>query len=51
MFLSVDAGLVMLANLTHIRSRGAMYRKPDIEGEVWQRPYDTLLALPLWIKL
>ena len=33
-FLSVDVGLMMLANLTHIRSKGAMHRKPNIEGEV-----------------
>jgi hypothetical protein len=35
LFLSVDAGLMMLANMTHIRSKGALHKKPDIEGEEW----------------
>jgi hypothetical protein len=51
LFLSVDAGLTMLANPTHIRSKGALHRKPDIEGEVWQHPCHSLLALPPWPEL
>jgi hypothetical protein len=47
-FLSVDAGLVMVANLTHIRSKGAMHRNKTFEGEVWQRPCHSLLELLLW---
>jgi hypothetical protein len=33
-FFSVDAGLAMLANTTHIRSRGAMHINQIFEGEV-----------------
>jgi hypothetical protein len=51
LFLSVDVGLTMLANATHIRSKGALHRKPDIEGEGWQRPCHSLLALSSWTKL
>jgi hypothetical protein len=37
LFLSMDAGLRMLANLTHIRSKRALHRKKKtyIKGEVW----------------
>jgi hypothetical protein len=31
-FLSVDADLAMLANLTHIRSKGVMHRNQTFEG-------------------
>jgi hypothetical protein len=51
LFLSVDAGLTMLANPTHIRSKGALHKKPDIEGEGWQHPCHNLLALPSWPEL
>jgi hypothetical protein len=50
-FLSVDAGLTMLANLTHIRNKGALHRKPDIKEEVWQHPCHSLLALTSWPEL
>jgi hypothetical protein len=44
--LSVDAGMVMLANLTHIWSKGVIHRYQIDEGEVWQCPCHNLLALP-----
>jgi hypothetical protein len=47
MFLSMDVGLMTLANMTHIRSKGAMNRNQKVEGEVWQRPCHKLLALSL----
>jgi hypothetical protein len=34
LFFSVDSGLTMLANPTHIRSKGAMHRNHTFEGEV-----------------
>jgi hypothetical protein len=46
-FLSVDAGLVMLANPTHIRSKGVMHRNRTFEGEVWKRNCHSLLYTPL----
>jgi hypothetical protein len=49
-FFSVDAGLTMLANPTHIRSRGAMHKNQTFEGEVWQHPCHSLLALPPWYE-
>jgi hypothetical protein len=48
MFLSVDAGSMTLANPTHIRSKGVMHRNPTFEGEVWQHPCHSLLALSSW---
>jgi hypothetical protein len=48
LFLSVDAGLTMLANPTHIRSKGVMHRNQTFEGEVWQHPCHSLLALMSW---
>jgi hypothetical protein len=48
MFLSVDVGLMMLSNPTHIRSKGAMHINQIFEGEVWQRPCHNLLALSSW---
>jgi hypothetical protein len=33
--LSVDAGLVMLSNLTHTRSKGVIHINHTNEGEVW----------------
>jgi hypothetical protein len=44
--LSVDAGMVTLANMTHIWSKGVIHRNQTDEGEVWQRPCHILLALP-----
>jgi hypothetical protein len=46
LFLSVDASLSMLANPNNIRSKGAMHKDQTSEGEVWQRPCHSLLALP-----
>jgi hypothetical protein len=49
LFLSVDAGLTMLANPTHIRSKGAMHKNQTFEGEVWQvslsQPTSTLVVV------
>jgi hypothetical protein len=41
LFLSVDVGLTMLSNMTHIRSKGAMHKNQKFEGEVWQVPVTT----------
>jgi hypothetical protein len=51
LFSSVDAGLTMLAKPTLIRSKVAMHRNQTFEGEVWQRPCHSLLALLTWYKL
>jgi hypothetical protein len=39
--LSVDAGLMMLANLTHIRSRGAMHRNQTLRERCGNVPVTT----------
>jgi hypothetical protein len=43
--LSLDAGMVMLDNITHIWSKEIMKKYKIDEGEVWQCPYHILLAL------
>jgi hypothetical protein len=43
--------MMMLSNLTHIRSKGAMHIKKNIEGEVWQSLCHNLLALASSIEL
>jgi len=44
----MDAGLTMLANLTHIRSKGVMHKNQTVEEEVWWSPHHNLLALTSW---
>jgi hypothetical protein len=51
LFFSVDAGLTMLANLTHIRSKGTMHINQTFEGEEWKHPCHNLLELPSWSEL
>jgi hypothetical protein len=46
MFLLVDAGLMMLSNPTHIKSKEVMHKKQTFEGEVWECPFHSLLELP-----
>ena len=45
--LSVDGGMVTLANLTHIWSKGVIHIYQLDEGEVWQCPCHSLLEFPL----
>jgi hypothetical protein len=42
---SVDPGLTMLANPTHIRSKGVMHKIHKFEGEVWKFHYHILMTL------
>jgi hypothetical protein len=51
LFFLVDVGLMMLSNPTHIRSKGALHRNPDIEGEGWKHTCHNLLAHPSWLEL
>jgi hypothetical protein len=41
LFFSVDAGLMMLANLTHIRSKGAMHRNKNLRERCGSVPITT----------
>jgi hypothetical protein len=41
LFLSVDAGLTMLANPTHIRSKGAMHRNQTLRERCGSIPVTT----------
>jgi hypothetical protein len=43
--LSADAGMVTLANINHMWSKGIMQKYHIDEVEVWQCPYHILLAL------